>query len=53
MKESSTFDGELFDVLARKWDTSGNSINKEQLKIFWEQIADPTFDGGLQIFFEM
>ncbi|KAG6410660.1 hypothetical protein SASPL_128725 [Salvia splendens] len=53
MKESSTFDGELFDVLARKWDISSNSINKEQLKIFWEQIADPTFDGGLQIFFEM
>ncbi|XP_057767733.1 respiratory burst oxidase homolog protein C-like [Salvia miltiorrhiza] len=53
MKESTQFDGELFDVLARRSNISGDSITKEQLKHFWDQIADPSFDRRLQTFFDM
>ncbi|XLR31667.1 hypothetical protein S83_059567, partial [Arachis hypogaea] len=37
-KESEAFAGVLFDYLARRRDIHGNSINKAQLKDFWDQI---------------
>lgn len=52
-KESKEFAGELFRALARKHNISGDSINKAQLKEFWEQISDESFDSRLQIFFDM
>ncbi|KAI9156911.1 hypothetical protein LWI28_013992 [Acer negundo] len=52
-KESNEFAGELFRALARKHNISGDYINKAQLKQFWEQISDESFDSRLQIFFEM
>lgn len=53
MKESKEFAGELFDALARKRNVQGDSISKDLLKDFWEQIADQSFDSRLQTFFDM
>ncbi|KAL1309129.1 hypothetical protein HN51_051805, partial [Arachis hypogaea] len=39
-KESEAFAGVLFDSLARRRDIHGDSINKAQLKDFWDQISD-------------
>lgn len=52
-KESKEFAGELFDALARRRHIIGGSINKAQLKEFWEQISDQSFDSRLQTFFDM
>lgn len=52
-KESKEFAGELFDALARRRNIVGDSINKEQLKEFWDQICDQSFDSRLQTFFDM
>lgn len=53
MNESSEFAGELFDALARRRGISSNSITKGELREFWEQIIDESFDARLQIFFDM
>ncbi|OAY48068.1 respiratory burst oxidase homolog protein C [Manihot esculenta] len=53
MKESKEFAGELFNALARKRNIQGDSISKDELKEFWEQISDQSFDSRLQTFFEM
>lgn len=53
IKESKEFAGELFGALARKHNISGDSINKTQLKLFWDQISDESFDSRLQTFFDM
>lgn len=53
MKESKQFAGELFDALSRRRNISGDSITKDQLKDFWEQIADQSFDCRLKTFFDM
>ncbi|KAL0397185.1 UNVERIFIED_CONTAM: Respiratory burst oxidaseprotein C [Sesamum calycinum] len=52
-KESKEFAGELFDALARRRGIAGDSITKVQLKEFWDQIADQSFDSRLQTFFDM
>ncbi|KAL2234525.1 UNVERIFIED_CONTAM: Respiratory burst oxidase protein C [Sesamum indicum] len=52
-KESKEFAGELFDALARRRGIAGDSITKAQLKEFWDQIADQSFDSRLQTFFDM
>ncbi|KAI4336452.1 hypothetical protein L6164_014977 [Bauhinia variegata] len=52
-KESKEFAGELFRALARRYNITGDSINKAQLKDFWDQISDDSFDSRLQIFFDM
>ncbi|XP_020223517.1 respiratory burst oxidase homolog protein C [Cajanus cajan] len=52
-KESEAFAGELFDALARKREIQGDSINKVQLKDFWDQISDQSFDSRLRTFFDM
>ncbi|XP_052181549.1 respiratory burst oxidase homolog protein C-like [Diospyros lotus] len=51
--ESREFAGELFDALARKRNITGDSINKEQLREFWDQISDQSFDSRLRTFFDM
>ncbi|KAJ8772388.1 hypothetical protein K2173_027565 [Erythroxylum novogranatense] len=53
MKESKEFAGELFNALARKRNITGDSISKEELGQFWEQISDQSFDSRLQTFFDM
>ncbi|KAG8388180.1 hypothetical protein BUALT_Bualt02G0099000 [Buddleja alternifolia] len=45
--------GELFDALARRRNISSESITKAQLKEFWDQVADQSFDSRLQTFFDM
>lgn len=52
-KESKEFAGEMFRALARRYNISGDSINKVQLRDFWDQISDESFDSRLQIFFDM
>jgi respiratory burst oxidase len=52
-KESKEFAGELFRALARRHNVTGDSINKQQLKQFWDQISDERFDSRLQTFFDM
>ena len=52
-KESSDFAGELFDALARRRNITGGCINKGQLREFWDQVADQSFDTRLQTFFDM
>ncbi|KAI3802579.1 hypothetical protein L1987_30717 [Smallanthus sonchifolius] len=52
-KDSKEFAGELFDSLSRRRNITGDSINKAQLKDFWDQVADQSFDSRLQTFFDM
>ncbi|XP_043705985.1 respiratory burst oxidase homolog protein C-like [Telopea speciosissima] len=52
-KESKEFAGELFDALARRRNITGASINKAELREFWDQISDQSFDSRLQTFFDM
>ncbi|XVF54815.1 hypothetical protein PTKIN_Ptkin05aG0212100 [Pterospermum kingtungense] len=51
--ESKEFAGQLFFALARKRNIVGDSIDEDQLKEFWGQISDQSFDARLQIFFDM
>ncbi|ESW09824.1 hypothetical protein PHAVU_009G159200 [Phaseolus vulgaris] len=52
-KESEAFAVELFDALSRKREIQSDSITKVQLKDFWEQISDQSFDSRLRTFFDM
>lgn len=53
MEESTEFAGELFDALARRRGIALNSITKVELRDFWEQMTDQSFDARLQTFFDM
>lgn len=53
MKESSEFASELFEALARRRGITSSSITKAELREFWEQITDQSFDSRLQAFFDM
>ncbi|KAK4839957.1 hypothetical protein QYF36_026202 [Acer negundo] len=55
---SKEFASELFRALARKYKTSGGdciccTINKAQLKDFWDQISDESSDSRLRTFLDM
>jgi respiratory burst oxidase len=52
-KESEAFASELFDAMSRRRNIHGDSINKAQLKDFWDQISDQSFDSRLRTFFDM
>ena len=43
MRESE-FATELFDALARRRNIRGDTISKAELREFWDQIADQSFD---------
>lgn len=47
------FAGELFDALARKRGIVTGTITKSQLRDFWEQLSDQSFDARIQTFFDM
>lgn len=53
MHESKEFADELYEALVRRRGISAASITKEELREFWEQITDQSFDSRLQIFFDM
>ncbi|XP_009404716.2 respiratory burst oxidase homolog protein B [Musa acuminata AAA Group] len=53
MKESKDFAGELFDALSRRRHIRGDKVTKAELREFWDQIADQSFDSRLQTFFDM
>ncbi|GAB2238995.1 hypothetical protein Droror1_Dr00024908 [Drosera rotundifolia] len=44
---------ELFDALARRRGITVGSVSKAELREFWNQISDPSFDARLQTFFDM
>ncbi|XP_076933478.1 respiratory burst oxidase homolog protein C-like [Bidens hawaiensis] len=52
-KDSKEFAGELFDALSRRRNITDGNINKAQLKEFWDQVSDQSFDTRLQTFFDM
>ncbi|XP_074560672.1 respiratory burst oxidase homolog protein B-like [Curcuma longa] len=53
MKESTEFAGELFDALSRRRNITGDKITKAELREFWDQITEQSFDSRLQTFFDM
>ncbi|KAL4559836.1 hypothetical protein LXL04_031982 [Taraxacum kok-saghyz] len=53
-KESKEFAEELFvAVVQRRGWNIGDSINKVQMKEFWDEISDQSFDSRLRIFLDM
>lgn len=48
--DSKQFAWELCHSLARSYKINGNSIDKEQLRLFWNQISDQNFDVRLKTF---
>lgn len=52
-KDSKDFALELFDALTRRHHIQGDSITKDQLREFWDQISNQSFDSRLQTFFDM
>ncbi|KAM3374872.1 respiratory burst oxidase protein D isoform X1 [Capsicum galapagoense] len=52
-RDSKEFALELFDALARRRNITSDCISREQLKEFWDQIANQSFDSRLQTFFDM
>ncbi|XP_061369910.1 respiratory burst oxidase homolog protein C-like isoform X2 [Gastrolobium bilobum] len=52
-KESEAYAEKLFDTLARQRGIQGGSINKIQLRDFWDHISDQSFDSRLKTFFDM
>ncbi|GLU20841.1 hypothetical protein SLE2022_370210 [Rubroshorea leprosula] len=52
-QESMEFAGRLFDALAHRRNIQGDSICKEELKEFWDQMSNQSFDARLQIFFDL
>lgn len=52
-KDSKDFAVELFDALTRRRNIQGDTITKDQLREFWDQISDQSFDSRLQTFFDM
>ncbi|CAL0325243.1 unnamed protein product [Lupinus luteus] len=52
-KGSDAFAEKLFDTLARQRGIQGGSINKVQLRDFWDNISDQSFDSRLKTFFDM
>ncbi|XP_019188120.1 PREDICTED: respiratory burst oxidase homolog protein B-like [Ipomoea nil] len=53
MNESGEFADELFDALARRRCITTPSISLAELRDFWQQITDTSFDARLQTFFDM
>ncbi|PKU76515.1 putative respiratory burst oxidase homolog protein H [Dendrobium catenatum] len=54
MADSKEFAVELFEALARRRNLDPeNSISKDELKEFWEEMTDQNFDSRLRIFFDM
>ncbi|XP_062148530.1 respiratory burst oxidase homolog protein E isoform X2 [Alnus glutinosa] len=52
-KESKEFAVGIFDALARRRRQNIGKVTKEELRDFWLQISDQSFDARLQIFFDM
>lgn len=53
MVGSEEFAGEVFDALARRRGITTAVLTKEELREFWEQLSDQSFDARLQTFFDM
>lgn len=52
MKEKE-FAVEVFEALARRRGITSESVSRAELREFWEQISDQSFDARLQTFFDM
>ncbi|PON82525.1 Respiratory burst oxidase [Trema orientale] len=52
MRESKEFAIQLFDALAHPRGITSASLLKDELREFWEQITDKSFDVRLETFFD-
>ena len=53
MNRSTEFANGLFDALARPRGITSAAVLKDELREFWEQITDESFDVRLQTFLDM
>lgn len=53
MADSKEFALGVFDALARRRRLKTGRITKAELRDFWLQVSDDSFDARLQIFFDM
>lgn len=53
MVDSEEFAVGIFDALARRRRQKITRVTKEELRDYWLQISDNSFDARLQIFFDM
>lgn len=53
MHDSKEFAVGIFDALTRRKQRQMTKISEEELREFWLQITDQSFDARLQIFFDM
>lgn len=53
MDGSEEFALEVYDALARRRGIPAAVLTKEELREFWEQLSDQSFDARLQTFFDM
>ncbi|CAL1357425.1 unnamed protein product [Linum trigynum] len=53
MVDSKEFAVSIFETLARRKGEKMSKIDKEELREFWLQITDQSFDARLQLFFDM
>lgn len=51
--DTKEFALQLFDALARRKGVQSDSLSKDELHQFWQDMADQNFDSRLQIFFDM
>lgn len=52
-KDWKEFSVNLFDALTRRHNIHGDTITKDQLREFWDEINNQSFHSRLQIFFDM
>ena len=53
MVDSKEFAVGIFDALARRKRQRLSKISKDELRDFWLQLTNQSFDARLQIFFDM
>ncbi|CAL1413878.1 unnamed protein product [Linum trigynum] len=53
MVDSKEFAASIFEALARRKRQKISKIDKQELREFWLQITDHSFDARLQLFFDM
>lgn len=52
-KDWKEFSVNLFDALTRRQNIHGDTITRDQLREFWDEINNQSFHSRLQIFFDM
>lgn len=53
MEGSQEFSTQVFDALARRRGITAQLLTHDQVRDFWEQLSNRSFDARLQTFFDM